>query len=67
MWARVMPGVGQTLQGKMNGMREFIIRDLNRFWITFGQDVSASQALPNIILRPFKMKDRLYLLRRYKE
>jgi uncharacterized glyoxalase superfamily protein PhnB len=22
------------------GMREFIIRDLNRFWITFGQDIS---------------------------
>ena len=21
------------------GMREFIIRDLNRFWITFGQDL----------------------------
>jgi uncharacterized glyoxalase superfamily protein PhnB len=23
------------------GMREFIIRDLNRFWITFGQDVTS--------------------------
>jgi uncharacterized glyoxalase superfamily protein PhnB len=22
------------------GMREFIIRDLNRFWVTFGQDIS---------------------------
>jgi hypothetical protein len=22
-------------------MREFIIRDLNRFWVTFGQDISA--------------------------
>ena len=21
------------------GMREFIIRDLNRFWVTFGQDI----------------------------
>jgi len=21
-------------------MREFIIRDLNRFWVTFGQDIS---------------------------
>jgi len=23
------------------GMREFLIRDLNRFWITFGQDLRA--------------------------
>lgn len=24
------------------GMRELIIRDLNRFWITFGQEIPAS-------------------------
>jgi len=24
-----------------HGMREFVIRDLNRFWITFGQPISA--------------------------
>ena len=24
------------------GMREFIFRDLNRFWVTFGQEISIS-------------------------
>jgi hypothetical protein len=32
----------EDLHETVYGMREFIIRDLNRFWITFGQ-VSASQ------------------------
>ena len=31
---------------KFYGMREFIIRDLNRFWITFGQDISPSSTNP---------------------
>src|SRR5262249_51040544 len=34
--------VVEGLHNTFYGMREFIIRDLNRFWITFGQDVSAS-------------------------
>ena len=31
--------VVEGLHDTFYGMREFIIRDLNRFWITFGQDV----------------------------
>jgi uncharacterized glyoxalase superfamily protein PhnB len=33
--AEVVKGLHETFYG----MREFIIRDLNRFWITFGQNV----------------------------
>jgi uncharacterized glyoxalase superfamily protein PhnB len=33
--------VVEGLHDTFYGMREFIIRDLNRFWITFGQPVSA--------------------------
>ncbi len=33
--------VVEGLHGTPYGMREFIIRDLNRFWITFGQPVQA--------------------------
>ena len=29
----------EDLHDTFYGMREFIIRDLNRFWITFGQPV----------------------------
>lgn len=37
----VVEGLHETFYG----MREFIIRDLNRFWITFGQNVGeASEA-----------------------
>jgi hypothetical protein len=25
------------------GMREFIIRDINRFWITFGQPIASAR------------------------
>ena len=32
--------VVEGLDDTFYGMREFIIRDLNRFWITFGQPVS---------------------------
>lgn len=32
--------VVEELQDKIYGMREFIIRDLNRFWITFGQPIN---------------------------
>jgi glyoxalase/bleomycin resistance protein/dioxygenase superfamily protein len=31
----------EGLHGTPYGMREFIIRDLNRFWITFGQPAQA--------------------------
>jgi uncharacterized glyoxalase superfamily protein PhnB len=31
----------EPLHDTFYGMREFIVRDLNRFWITFGQPVSA--------------------------
>lgn len=31
--------VFEGLHDTFYGMREFIIRDLNRFWITFGQEV----------------------------
>lgn len=34
--------VVEGLHNTFYGMREFIIRDLNRFWITFGQYVSTS-------------------------
>jgi len=30
----------EPLHDTFYGMREFIIRDINRFWITFGQPVS---------------------------
>ena len=33
--------VVEGLHDTFYGMREFIIRDLNRFWITFGQPVPA--------------------------
>jgi len=31
----------EGLHDTFYGMREFLIRDLNRFWITFGQDLRA--------------------------
>lgn len=31
----------EGLHDTFYGMREFIIRDNNRFWVTFGQDISA--------------------------
>jgi hypothetical protein len=31
--------VVEGLEDRFYGMREFIIRDLNRFWITFGQPI----------------------------
>jgi len=34
--------VFEGLHDTFYGMREFIIRDINRFWVTFGQDISAS-------------------------
>lgn len=34
--------VFEGLHDTFYGMREFIIRDLNRFWITFGQHLSSS-------------------------
>ena len=34
-----------ALHDTFYGMREFIIRDLNRFWVTFGQDLSAPSVL----------------------
>ena len=30
----------ETPHDKLYGMREFIIRDLNRFWVTFGQHIT---------------------------
>jgi uncharacterized glyoxalase superfamily protein PhnB len=35
--------VVEGLHNTFYGMREFIIRDLNRFWMTFGQPVPSSQ------------------------
>ena len=32
--------VVEGLHDTFYGMREFIVRDLNRFWITFGQPIS---------------------------
>ena len=34
--------VVEGLHDTFYGMREFIIRDLNRFWVTFGQPVRSS-------------------------
>jgi hypothetical protein len=34
------------------GMREFIIRDLNRFWITFGQEGSRNDPAQRVPRRP---------------
>jgi uncharacterized glyoxalase superfamily protein PhnB len=36
--------VWEELHDTFYGMREFIIRDLNGFWVTFGQEVSQTQA-----------------------
>ena len=36
--------VREELHDTFYGMREFIIRDLNGFWVTFGQDISQAQA-----------------------
>ena len=36
--------VREELHHTFYGMREFIIRDLNGFWVTFGQEVSQTQA-----------------------
>ena len=36
--------VREELHDTFYGMREFIIRDLNGFWVTFGQDISQTQA-----------------------
>jgi uncharacterized glyoxalase superfamily protein PhnB len=33
----------EALQDTFYGMREFVIRDLNRFWITFGQDLDGGE------------------------
>jgi uncharacterized glyoxalase superfamily protein PhnB len=33
--------VFEGLHDTFYGMREFIIRDINRFWITFGQELTA--------------------------
>ena len=35
--------VVEDLHDTFYGMREFIIRDLNRFWITFGQPIQGGQ------------------------
>ena len=37
--------VVETPHDTFYGMREFIIRDPNRFWITFGQESSARQTV----------------------
>jgi N-acetyltransferase len=37
--------VVEGLDDTFYGMREFIIRDLNRFWITFGQPISDQESL----------------------
>ena len=31
------------------GMREFIVRDINGFWVTFGQEVGARQATASTV------------------
>lgn len=36
--------VVEGLDNAFYGMREFIIRDLNRFWITFGQPIPSEEA-----------------------
>lgn len=41
-WASLWYGATEVIEGLHctgYGMREFIIRDLNGFWITFGQQV----------------------------
>jgi uncharacterized glyoxalase superfamily protein PhnB len=38
--------VVEGLHNTFYGMREFIIRDLNRFWMTFGQPVPAHREPP---------------------
>jgi uncharacterized glyoxalase superfamily protein PhnB len=35
--------VVEGLDNAFYGMREFIIRDLNRFWITFGQPIASEE------------------------
>ncbi|HSS21044.1 MAG TPA: VOC family protein [Pyrinomonadaceae bacterium] len=35
--------VVERLNDKFYGMREFIIRDLNRFWVTFGQQITQDE------------------------
>jgi uncharacterized glyoxalase superfamily protein PhnB len=35
--------VVEAVHDTFYGMREFIIRDLNRFWITFGQEIPAAR------------------------
>jgi hypothetical protein len=34
--------VVEGLHDTFYGMREFILRDLSRFWVTFGQELAAS-------------------------
>ena len=41
--------VFEGLHNTFYGMREFIIRDVNRFWITFGQPVEA--AMGSVLIR----------------
>lgn len=36
--------VVEGLDNAFYGMREFIIRDLNRFWITFGQPIASEES-----------------------
>lgn len=42
-FARVAPlaELVESIQDAEYGMREFIVRDLNRFWLTFGQPVES--------------------------
>lgn len=43
-WRARLPGGVEVIQDRYvayHGMREFIIRDLNGFWVTFGQWVGA--------------------------
>lgn len=44
--ARVVPRAEliEPIHDTAYGMREFIIRDLNRFWLTFGQPLTARDA-----------------------
>ena len=34
-----VPDVRETPHDTFYGMREIIIRDLNRFWLTFGEEI----------------------------
>ncbi len=49
-------GVVEGLRDTFYGMREFIIRDLNRFWVTFAEELVQK---PGAVLPPALDADRL--------